>query len=76
MYEYEIEPVLVDFDAPLTSDFARLILANSITLTPGTITVEQNESHFVVHCLDKDMAEGLDKSIFVQLLLKMEQIAK
>jgi len=76
MSKYDIEPALVSFDVPLETPFARMMLANSITLTPGTITVEQNENHFLVHCLDKDMAEGMDESVFVKHLVKMENIIK
>lgn len=71
-YKYDLLPVLVSFDAPLKTSFARMMLANSITLTPGTITVKQDENHYVVHCLDEDMASGLDNSVFVRLLVKME----
>ena len=37
--EEEMEPVIVKFKTNLKSDFTRMLLANSITLTPGTITV-------------------------------------
>ena len=73
--KYEVEPVLVTFHTDLKSDLAKTILANSITLTPGTITVELTEDEFKVHCLDKEMAEGLADSVFVQLLMKMEKTA-
>lgn len=33
------------------------MLANSITLTPGTITVSLEDDEYVVHCLDKELAE-------------------
>ncbi len=46
-----IDPVLVRFRAHLTSDLAKTILANSITLTPGTITVEVRGDEFLVHSL-------------------------
>lgn len=69
------EPVLVTFRAPLKTDTARAVLANSITLTPGTITVNLEEDQFTVHCLDKSMAQGLDDSVFVRLLTKMEKEA-
>ncbi|MBQ8547563.1 MAG: Na+/H+ antiporter subunit E, partial [Lachnospiraceae bacterium] len=59
----------------LKTDLARTVLANSITLTPGTITVELTEDEFKVHCLDKEMAEGIEDSVFVRLLLKMERTA-
>lgn len=73
--KYEVEPVLVTFRTDLKTDLARTVLANSITLTPGTITVELTEDEFKVHCLDKEMAEGLEDSVFVRLLMKMEQTA-
>lgn len=73
--KYEVEPVLVTFHTDLKSDLAKTILANSITLTPGTITVELTEDEFKVHCLDKEMAEGLEDSVFVRLLRKMEKVA-
>ncbi len=40
---YEIEPAVVRFRVDLKSSFARILLANSITLTPGTITVSWRE---------------------------------
>jgi len=41
------------FTAPCTekSELAQVIFANSITLTPGTITVETEDDHFWVHAL-------------------------
>lgn len=73
--KYEPEPVLVTFRTDLKTDLARAVLANSITLTPGTITVELTEDEFRVHCLDKEMAEGLSDSVFVRWLRKMEKTA-
>ena len=49
-----------------------VILANSITLTPGTITVSLEDNRFCVHCLDRELAEGMENSVFVELLKKME----
>ena len=72
--KYEVEPALVTFRTELKSDLARTILANSITLTPGTITVELTDDEFKVHCLDKEMAEGIEDSVFVRLLQKLEEV--
>lgn len=66
-------PILVHFDSPLKKEFLKVVLADSITLTPGTITVRLNENGYVVHCLDESLAEGLDTSVFVRLLKKMEE---
>jgi len=67
-----VEPVIVRFRTSLKTETARVLLANSITLTPGTITVSLHEDELVVHCLDKSLAEGLEDSVFVELLTKFE----
>lgn len=71
---YELEPVLVRFKTDLKTKQARVVLANSITLTPGTITVTLEEDEYVVHCLDKELAEGMNHSKFVELLEKIERM--
>ncbi len=72
--KYDLEPAVVRFQTSLKSKPARILLANSITLTPGTITVSLSQDEYVVHCLDKSLAEGIDRSVFVELLEKMERI--
>ena len=69
----EVEPRLVSFDVDLKTQNARVALANSITLTPGTITVDLQGKHYVVYCLDKELAAGLEDSHFVKRLQKMEE---
>ena len=73
---YEREPVLVTFHTTLKSPVLRVILANSITLTPGTITVSLEGDTFVVHALDKDFVEGIEDSVFVRWLQKAERIGQ
>ena len=70
----EMEPVIVHVRTRLKSETARVILANSITLTPGTITVSLTDDKLLVHCLDKSLSEGMEDSVFVRLLQKMEEI--
>ena len=45
----DVQPRIVHFRTTLHSDLARMTLANSITLTPGTITVDLNDDHLTVH---------------------------
>lgn len=71
---YQVEPRIVHFTSHLKTETAKVILANSITLTPGTITVALEGNEFYVHCLDKEFAEGMENSIFVELLEKMEAV--
>ena len=70
----EMEPVLVHVRTDLKTETARVILANSITLTPGTITVSLTDDKLLVHCLDKSLSEGMEDSVFVRLLRKMEEV--
>ena len=67
-----IEPAIVKIHTNLKTESARVLLANSITLTPGTITVSLVDQELLVHCLDKSLAEGMEDSKFVQLLEKWE----
>ena len=67
-----MEPVIVKVHTNLKTETARVILANSITLTPGTITVSLVDQELLVHCLDKSLAEGMEDSEFVRLLEKLE----
>ena len=68
----EIEPKLKYFKTNLKTNAARVVLANSITLTPGTITVALNDNMLCVHCLNAEMAEGIEDSVFVRQLSKFE----
>ena len=43
-----ISPEIVRFETTLKSEFARVVLANSITLTPGTVTIRIHEDTFIV----------------------------
>ena len=69
----QMEPVIVHVHTDLKTETARMMLANSITLTPGTITVALTENDLLVHCLDKSLSQGMEDSVFVRLLHKMEE---
>ena len=71
--EEEMDPVIVKFRTGLKSDFTRMLLANSITLTPGTITVAMEEDEYTIHCLDATLAEGLENSDFEKALKKLDE---
>lgn len=70
--ELQPEPAIVYFDTDLKTGLAKVLLANSITLTPGTITVSVEGKRYCVHCLDRELAEGMEESVFVDLLKEME----
>ncbi len=71
-FKYKPQPVLVSFTTPLKSEYARVALANSITLTPGTITVRLDGDKYTVHCLDERFVCDFNESSFTKALKKME----
>ena len=55
-----IEPQILTFKTKLESDISSVTLANSITLTPGTITIDIKDGVFYVHALSKKVADDLN----------------
>ncbi len=66
------EPVLVEFHSGLEGRLLNVLLANSITLTPGTYTVYLKEDHFIVHCLREEFAEGITDTSFARILRRVK----
>lgn len=54
-----IDPHLFRFDTTLKRPISKVTLAQSITLTPGTITVNIHDDQFAVYALTKEAAEAL-----------------
>ena len=57
-----ISPTLKRFRPSQTTTVGLVTHANSITLTPGTVTVEADHDAFLVHALTREGAEGLQGS--------------
>lgn len=54
-----INPAIVKAKTTLKSDFGKMLLANSITLTPGTLTLDIDGEDFYIHCIKiDDTSEG------------------
>ena len=70
----EITPCLVPVKTDLKSAGARAALANAITLTPGTITVDVKDDVLWVHALTAEMAEGLKDWHVARQLARIEEI--
>ena len=73
---FEPKPQLVHFESGLVELRHRVVLADSITLTPGTITCQLEGDRYLVHCLDEAMVDGLDNGVFVERLSEMEKKQK
>ena len=55
-----IAPKTMQVKASQRSDVGRVTYANSVTLTPGTVTVDMDGDMFLVHALTKGSAAGLE----------------
>lgn len=71
MPHIEVKPKLVTFRTPLKG-MRKSVLADSITLTPGTITVLSEADRLTVHCLDESFMDGIDDLSFQKQLLAMK----
>ena len=60
-----IDPHLFRFRTYLKRPFSKVTFAQSITLTPGTITVNIHEDEFTVYALTKSAADSLPRNNFV-----------
>jgi len=70
-----VRQMLVAMDSGLKTEVARAMLSNSITLTPGTITVESKEDGvMVVHCLSWEMLEGIQDGRLMRMIRRVEAL--
>lgn len=58
-----INPSMVHFRATQRTDLGRFIYANSITLTPGTITTGVQDTDFEVHALTSHAVDGSEENV-------------
>ncbi len=54
-----ISPTVVELTTTEASDAGKVILGNSITLSPGTVTIDVHEDRLLVHCLTEHSASQL-----------------
>ncbi len=67
-----IEPSFIRVPRTFKRDFDKVIYANAVTLTPGTLTVDVDEDGFLIHALTREAAEGLDGSIIEKSIRELE----
>jgi multicomponent Na+:H+ antiporter subunit E len=61
-----INPRLIQYRTNLGSNPAVVLLGNSITLTPGTVTIEVSSDELVIHALDDESTSGLESRTMEQ----------
>ena len=70
----DLSPTIVVFHSGLRTSFGRFVLANSITLTPGTITVEVDDKKdlLTVHCIKRELLDISENALFIRLIRRLE----
>lgn len=67
-----LEGQLYFFTPELEKDSVRTVLANSITLTPGTITVQLKNGRYCVHTVKTEFIEDIEHSTLVREAERLE----
>ena len=67
-----IQPRVVDFHGHQKTDLGRFIYANSITLTPGTITVRLDAEGFRIHALTEEALDGTEEGEMDRRVCRLE----
>ncbi|KPU42307.1 Na(+)/H(+) antiporter subunit E [Oxobacter pfennigii] len=68
----KISPVMIKIKTDIKSEFLKTLYCNSITLTPGTITVMTDKDTLLIHCLKEDYAKGLQNSEMKNIIARLE----
>ena len=68
-----ISPGMIRFSKPIKKYLNRAILANSITLTPGTLTILVEGDQYMVHALTRKNAEDVVNWELLDELAEIEQ---
>ncbi len=56
--DMRLNPAIVEVKTELKSDWKKLLLANSITLTPGTITLDVKDDILYIHTIECKSTEN------------------
>lgn len=70
--DMKLEPQIVMYESRIKNNWLITILANVITLTPGTMSVDISGNQLKIHCLNRAYAEGLNAMVLEKLLFKIE----
>ena len=69
----QIEPTVFRIKAPFKTTLGLVTYANSITLTPGTVSIDTPEGEIEVHSINQSMANGVTEGYMRAHVLKLEQ---
>ncbi len=72
----DIQPQFIQLDVSLQQKRHLVLLANAITLTPGTLSVDVVDNHFVIHALTDQAAQAMldPNNVLILKIMKLEEL--
>lgn len=70
--EPAIEPAVIKVKASQETELFKVLYANSITMTPGTVTMEVEDDVFTIHALTRASREGVESGEMDTKVRKLE----
>jgi len=71
----DISPQLIEVETSQKTDLGRVIYANSITLTPGTVSIQVHDDRILVHAIAQEVADDLQKGEMDRRVTRMEGLS-
>ncbi|MFC1499506.1 Na+/H+ antiporter subunit E [Candidatus Zixiibacteriota bacterium] len=71
----DVSPRLIEVKTSQKTDLGRVIYANSITLTPGTVSIMVHDDRILVHAIAEEVAIDLDKGEMDRRVTRMEGLS-
>lgn len=68
----DIQPTIVELDGSMLGDMGQTILGNSITLSPGTVTMDIDNGKLLVHCISRQDAVSLKQGDIAHRIKALE----
>jgi len=69
----DVDSRIMYFRTDLKTNQALVVLANSVTLMPGSVVITLENGLFCIHCLDTSLVADIEKSAPVRHLIKCEE---
>jgi multicomponent Na+:H+ antiporter subunit E len=70
--DMKLDPKVIVYESRISDHWLLTILANVITLTPGTMSVDICDNKLKIHCLNQEYADGVNSMVLEKLLFKIE----
>jgi multicomponent Na+:H+ antiporter subunit E len=70
----DIQPHFFKVPLRVKKDLNKVIYANAITLTPGTLSVDMEQDYILVHALTNAAANGIEGSVLEKGIIELEEL--